>query len=61
VTSQEHVKRNRIVVVVVVVVVVGIVVVGVVEIEEAMQFGMRENPGRFDNVDYDNDNDHDRS
>jgi len=24
-----------------------------------MQFGMRENPGRYDNLDYDNDNDND--
>ncbi len=24
-----------------------------------MQFGVRENPGRYDNLDYDNDNDKD--
>ena len=24
-----------------------------------MQFGVRENPGRYDNLDYDNDNDND--
>jgi hypothetical protein len=28
-------------------------------IGEAMEFGVRENPGRYDNLDYDNDNDND--
>jgi len=37
--------------------VVVVVVVVVVVIGEAMRFGVRENPGRYDNIDYDNDND----
>ena len=37
--------------------VVVVVVVVVVVIGEAMQFSVRENPGRYDNLDYDNDND----
>jgi len=41
----------------VVVVVVAIVVV--VVIGEALQFGVRENPGYYDNLDYDNDYDND--
>ena len=53
VTSQEQVKHDTIVVVVVVVVVVIVVVV----IGGAMQFGVREKPGRYDSLDYDdNDN-----
>jgi len=32
-------------------------VVVVVVIGDAMQFGVRENRGRYDNLDYDNDND----
>jgi hypothetical protein len=35
------------------------VVVVVIVIGEAMHFGVRENPGRYDNLDYDNDNDND--
>jgi hypothetical protein len=31
----------------------------VVVIGQQMQFGVRENPGRYDNLDYDNDNDND--
>jgi len=34
-------------------------VVVVVVIGDAMQFGVRENPGRYDNLDNDNDNDND--
>ncbi len=34
-----------------------VVVVVVVVVGEAMQFGVRENLGRYDNLDYDNDND----
>ncbi|WP_295433784.1 hypothetical protein [uncultured Thiodictyon sp.] len=34
-----------------------VVVVVVVVIGETMQFGVRENPGRYDNLDNDNDND----
>ncbi|WP_295426640.1 hypothetical protein [uncultured Thiodictyon sp.] len=36
-----------------------IVVVVVIVIGEAIHFGVRENPGRYDNLDYDNDNDND--
>jgi len=43
-----------------IVVVVVVVVVIVAAIREAMQFGVRENPGRHDNLDNDNDNDNDR-
>jgi hypothetical protein len=51
VTSQEQVKHDTIVVVVVVVVIVVVVIGG------AMQFGVREKPGRYDSLDYDdNDN-----
>jgi hypothetical protein len=39
--------------------VVVVVVVIVVVIGEAMQFGVPENPGRYDKLDYDNDNDND--
>jgi len=39
--------------------VVVVVVVIVVVIGEAMQFGVLENPGRVDKLDYDNDNDND--
>jgi len=38
-------------------IVVVVVVVVVVVIVEAMQCELRENPGRYDNLDYDNDND----
>jgi len=34
-------------------------IVVVVVIGEAMHFGVRENPERYDNLDYDNDNDND--
>jgi hypothetical protein len=36
-----------------------IVVVVVFLIAAAMQFGVRQNPGHYDNLDYDNDNDND--
>jgi hypothetical protein len=39
--------------------VVVVVVVVVIVIGETIQFGVRENPGRYDNLDYDNDNDND--